>query len=61
MSEPIAMSEQFNLQEEEYEFPYHYIPTFKNGNFSQTIHWSWGFRYLGGIKIVMDCLKNEQF
>ena len=33
------------LQEGEYEYPYHYIPTWGSGGFSQTRFWSWGFRY----------------
>jgi 2-polyprenyl-3-methyl-5-hydroxy-6-metoxy-1,4-benzoquinol methylase len=48
-------------QEEQYEFPYHYIPTVDNGNFSQTRYWSWGYRYLGGIQLVEEQLSEIEF
>jgi SAM-dependent methyltransferase len=47
-------------QEDQYEFPYHYIPTFDE-SFSQTRHWSWGFRYLGGIQVLFDILDEIKF
>jgi len=49
------------IQEDQYKFPYHYIPSFDNGNFSQIRYWSWGFRYLGGLKVVFDQLENMKF
>ena len=49
------------LQEGEYEYPYHYIPTWGSGGFSQTRFWSWGFRYLGGFQVVLDILREIQF
>ena len=48
------------IQENQYQYPYHYIPCWDNG-FSQVQHWSWGFRYLGGIKVVMDQLDDINF
>jgi 2-polyprenyl-3-methyl-5-hydroxy-6-metoxy-1,4-benzoquinol methylase len=45
-------------QENQYEFPYHYIPNQFNSTFSQTKHWSWGYRYLGGIQLILDQLKH---
>lgn len=48
------------VQEEQYEFPYHYIPSFEGG-FSQAKYWSWGFRYLGGIRVVLDELASKEF
>ncbi len=49
------------IQEEEYSYPYHYIPTIEDGRFSQVCYWSWGFRYLGGIKVVLDQLDKCSF
>ena len=49
------------IQDKEYNFPYHYIPVYCDGKFSQTRYWSWGFRYLGGIKIVFDQLERYSF
>jgi len=49
------------LQEAEYAFPYHYIPHYENNKFRSFIHWSWGFRNLGGIKLVGDLLSESTF
>lgn len=49
------------IQEEEYDYPYHYIPAWEDGRFSQVAHWSWGYRYLGGIQVVLDQLQAGEF
>ncbi len=49
------------IQEGQYLFPYHYIPQFKNGHFTQHLYWSWGFRYLGGLYLVLDLLQEINF
>lgn len=49
------------IQDKEYQYPYHYIPKLEENNFSQTQYWSWGYRYLGGIKVVLDNLENKKF
>jgi SAM-dependent methyltransferase len=49
------------IQEAEYEYPYHYIPTSKDGEFSQVLYWPWGFRYLGCMQVILDRLKNMPF
>lgn len=49
------------IQEEQYIYPYHYIPTWEGGRFSQVQYWSWGYRYLGGIKVVLDQLEEISF
>lgn len=48
-------------QDEQYILPYHYIPSLKNGNFKQHLYWSWGYRYIGGINLVLDVLKEIPF
>ena len=55
------LSKEQQLQEEEYTYPYHYIPSYKDSAFSQVQYWSWGFRYLGGMQVVLDQLKKEVF
>jgi len=55
------LDEEQRKQEVQYEFPYHYIPTLKDGQFSQTRHWSWGYRYLGGFRVVLDRLTDLEF
>lgn len=42
-----------HLQDEEYLFPYHYIPTFYP-NFSQTVDWTWGMHYISAIDFVIN-------
>lgn len=49
------------VQESQYSFPYHYIPEQRPGKFSGVRYWSWGYRYLGGIKLVLDLLAKENF
>ena len=47
------LHKQQRIQENEYEFPYHYVPRWDGSAFSTTRHWSWGHRYLGGLQVVM--------
>jgi SAM-dependent methyltransferase len=49
------------IQEGEYRYPYHYIPQWDGQRFSQTQHWEWGYRYLGGLLVVLDQLKERSF
>lgn len=49
------------IQEQQYDYPYHYIPIANKSHFSQTQHWSWGFRYLGGLQVVIDQLNKVKF
>lgn len=56
-----VLYEEQRTQEAEFAFPYHYIPTWQNGGFAQTKYWHWGFRYLGGIQVVLDQLATLSF
>lgn len=49
------------IQEEQYDYPYHYIPKWGKEGFSQSQYWEWGYRYLGGIKVVLDQLRQFSF
>jgi len=55
------INKRLKIQEAEYIFPYHYIPSNTDGGFSQTKYWSWGYRYLGGIKVVSDQIAKYNF
>jgi len=57
---PENLDSEQQVQEDQYEFPYHYIPSFEGG-FSQARHWWWGFRYLGGIEVLFDTLSEMNF
>lgn len=48
-------------QESQYALPYHYIPSIEDGHFQQHLYWSWGYRYLGGIELVLNILAEEPF
>lgn len=49
------------MQEREYSLPYHYIPDSNEGGFSQTLHWSWGMRYMAGLELVLAELRKLEF
>ncbi len=55
------MDTQQELQEQAYRFPYHYLPVMEGGCFSQHEYWSWGYRYLGRLRITLDLLERTSF
>lgn len=57
----MKLSKEQAKQEAEYAFPYHYIASRNNGNFSQTYNLSWGFEYLSYVQFVVSKLKLLQF
>lgn len=58
----MSLDSKQQIQEDQYEYPYHYIPTCADdGAFSQTQHWSWGFRYLGGLLVAQELCEAEPF
>ncbi len=46
------------IQEEEYSFPYHYIPEYKN--FTQSHNWTWGINYIAAIELILNKVKEVQ-
>jgi len=57
----MPMGKQTARQEEQYRFPYHYLPTYDGTRFSQLQHWSWGYRYLGRLEVTLDLLGTLAF
>jgi SAM-dependent methyltransferase len=49
------------LQEEQYRFPYHYLPTYDGTRFAQLQHWGWGYRYLGRLQVTLDLLGRLEY
>lgn len=47
------------IQEEQYQFPYHYIPQYQNQKFQQNFNFSWGFEYLSYLSFLVDHLKQQ--
>jgi 2-polyprenyl-3-methyl-5-hydroxy-6-metoxy-1,4-benzoquinol methylase len=54
-------TEKRRIQEEEYIFPYHYIPRFESGVFTQTMNINWGFEYLSTMEFLLGLLKDIPF
>ncbi|TSD02427.1 MAG: type 12 methyltransferase [Parcubacteria group bacterium Athens0714_24] len=54
------MEKQETIQENQYSFPYHYIPTLTDG-FSQTKNLFWGYEYLSYLNFVLSKLKLLSF
>lgn len=49
------------IQEQKYKFPYHYIPTYSEGNFSQVKILPWGYEYLSYLRFILNILKKLEF
>jgi len=47
------MQQEQKTQESEYQFPYHYIPSFRQG-FGQCVSWIWAKQYLSAIEFLLD-------
>lgn len=50
--------EQAVIQEEEYSFPYHYIPEWNEGNFSQVVRMSWGYEYAAYSRFLLELVQD---
>jgi len=57
----MRLSAEQTIQEKEYEFPYHYIPTLENGNFSQVRKLRWGYEYLSYLRFILSLLEKIEF
>lgn len=55
------LDKQQQMQEDCYKFPYHYIPRFENGNYSQCIVVRWGYEYISYIYFVIKKLNEIKF
>ncbi len=49
------------VQEDQYTFPYHYIPHWHRGRFTQMRCLRWGYEYLSYLGFVLDCLGQRTF
>ncbi|HPY88978.1 MAG TPA: hypothetical protein PLG34_13465, partial [Spirochaetota bacterium] len=49
----------FQLQSEEYVFPYHHLIDFENINFSKS--WAYGIEYYFYSSEILNLLKNKSF
>lgn len=49
------------IQENQYRYPYHYIPQWDGREFSQSQYWSWGYRYLGGMQVAKSLCEMSPY
>lgn len=49
------------VQQDKYNFPYHYIPVYDDKIMKKVQYWGTGHRYLGNIKIIFDLLEKIEF
>ncbi|WP_419168981.1 class I SAM-dependent methyltransferase [Halobacteriovorax sp.] len=56
----MSLTKEQSIQEEEYSFPYHYIPQFGD-NFTQAVCWQWGLNYCATIEFLLDKLEKKSF
>jgi SAM-dependent methyltransferase len=57
----IHLSREQNIQEERYQFPYHYIPVLNGNKFSEARILNWGYLYLSSIYFLLDIIKKMDF
>src|ERR1051325_9635797 len=55
------LTPQQTIQDTQYQFPYHYIPTIENGNFSQVRKLRWGYEYLSYLRFILSTLEQIEF
>lgn len=53
------MKEKQIKQDEEYNFPYHYIPQYREG-FSQHLMWDWSKDYVSAIEFILNEIKKNK-
>jgi len=46
------------IQEDQYHFPYHYIPQYQKEKFQQNFNFSWGYEYLSYLQFIIDKVKE---
>lgn len=56
-----TLDQEQRLQEDQYSFPYHYIPAWDGRRFSPVRYWAWSHHYLGGFEVAFRCLDALEF
>jgi SAM-dependent methyltransferase len=47
-----------NIQAEQYEFPYHYLPVYEQHSMRLTRQWNWATNYLAALNLVSDWMRS---
>ncbi len=62
MTPPKAgVSNKQQLQEAQYQFPYHYLPQYDGGLARPSRHFGWGLHYIGRVHLVVERLRAVGF
>ena len=56
-----TLSREQREQEDDYVFPYHYIPSLAGGDFSSVRVHRWGYQYLAYLEFVIDRIASLSF
>lgn len=48
-------------QDDQYEFPYHYLVEYNNNKISLSKNWGWAIEYLGRTELIVNFLQNIKF
>jgi len=57
----IPADQQQRRQESRYRFPYHYVPDYDGGNFTQARVLSWGYEYLAYLRFILSRVQSLRF
>lgn len=57
----INASTQESIQEDQYEFPYHYIPELNEDRFSLARTWNFGYIYMSYLRFVLRQVERHRF
>jgi len=55
------MAKEKQIQEDQYSFPYHFLPSLDRGGFSQTKTLRWGYEYLSYLRFILNKLGSKEF
>ncbi len=61
MTSTNSLSDRQIIQENEYEYPYHYIPRWDGVHFSQTQSLSWGYEYISYLYFILEKAEKIGF
>jgi SAM-dependent methyltransferase len=59
MAETAMLDTKQQVQDDDYSFPYHYVPQFSPG-YSQTYSWPWGIYYTSAMEFVLEKVRALQ-
>lgn len=55
------MHKDIERQERQYDFPYHYIPEYSSGHFTQSQELFWGYKYLSYVEYITNLVKEMPY